>query len=375
MKKVLLTIGILFTSLFMFSGEVNAEEVELCKYYRDFGKNKKAVTIIITYDATTDDYTITAKWLRPFLGKTYTYSYDWYNSDRIKMSTPAEEAIKNASCPANAYFDPDGRVSVCLDNNSDNPKEGWCHKNQNYKYKGETGDEYIDLTHVSFDEQLTMLTTDARNINFDDVLCSEVQSEADALVVLNSKLNILIQNIANTFPKGYATVAYEKIQENYTSAIYNHGYEDFKNRCAAEIDSKKESGEITESEAKKQKENFEISLDKIKSSLDYDYFVDLFNREYVGILYCGFLGEKTFGYVKMIYSLIKFLIPAVVILLGMIDFLKVLFSGEDKDMKEAWTRFIKRIIAGIVFILLPVLIEFIFKLVGFSEDCIQQLIS
>ena len=109
--------------------------------------------------------------------------------------------------------------------------------------------------------------------------------------------------------------------------------------------------------------------------MDYDSFVDLFNRDYVGKLYCGFIGEKTFGYVQMIYSIIKFLMPSVIIIHGMTVFLKVIFSGVDKDMKEAWTRFIKRIIAGIVFILLPVLIEFIFKIVGFSEDCLQQLIS
>ena len=97
--------------------------------------------------------------------------------------------------------------------------------------------------------------------------------------------------------------------------------------------------------------------------------------KYNGELFCGIFGEGTFGFIKSIYTVIKILIPVLIIVLGIIDFLKVVFSGEEKDMKASGTRFLKRIIAGIIFILLPALILFLFNIVGFSEDCIQQLIK
>lgn len=384
MKKILLTISLLFTSLFMFSGEVNAEELVLCRYERNYNGtfNKKHVSIVITYDGETGRYNIhTADLPQGFwinIGKFWTSgfgdydkTYDWYDSKYIKMSTPAEKAIKTGECPENAYYDPDFRKQVCFDNNRDNAEEGWC-RTKNNPFPD---DEKIALHNEAFNDTLLQYTSDVRQTKFDDVACSDVKSEADAIIIANSKLNIVIQEITNKFPKGYAPIAYKKLQETYIPTIYDSGYNEFKNRCIAEINSQQEAETITAEQASQQKANFEISVDKIKNSWDYNSFLDLFNREYKGKLYCGFIGEKTFGYVKMIYSIIKFLIPAVIILLGMTDFLKVLFTGEDKDMKEAWARFIKRIIAGIIFILLPILIEFIFQIVGFSEDCLQQLIS
>lgn len=87
---------------------------------------------------------------------------------------------------------------------------------------------------------------------------------------------------------------------------------------------------------------------------------------------CGFIGEKTMGYIKTLYTIIKIIIPALIIVLGMIDFMKVLFSGEEKDMKTAGKRFLKRIIAGVIFILLPILLQFLIELFGFSENCLQE---
>lgn len=381
MKKILLTIGVLFTSLFMFSGEASAEELVLCKYEREY-EGKKNVSIAITYDGTTGRYNIhTAdlpmNWVVN-IGKFWAYGfgdydrvYDWYDSKHIKMSTPAEKAIKNAECPENAYYDPDGTIEVCFDNNRESAEDGWC-RTKKKPYKDH---EKIALKSETFNDTLIQLNSDVRMIKFDDVACSEVNSEADALVIVNSKLNIIVQEIADTFPKGYAPNAYKQLQDSYIYRLHEYGYTEFKNRCIAEIDAQQAAGTITADQANHQKASLEISADKIKSTWTYNSFLDLFNREYKGKIYCGFIGEKTFGYIKMIYSIIKFLIPAVIILLGMTDFLKVLFSGEDKDMKEAWTKFVKRLIAGIIFILLPVLIEFVFKIVGFSEDCLQQLIS
>ena len=52
----------------------------------------------------------------------------------------------------------------------------------------------------------------------------------------------------------------------------------------------------------------------------------------------------------------------------MIDFIKVVFSGKDDDMKKAINNFAKRIIIAIVFILVPTLVSFIIKFSGVTSQ-------
>lgn len=95
------------------------------------------------------------------------------------------------------------------------------------------------------------------------------------------------------------------------------------------------------------------------------------NNKYKPTLVCGFIGKGTFSYIKLAWNILKYSAPALVVILGMLDFAKVVLSGEDKDMKVAGQKFLKRIIAAVVLILLPILIQFIFSIANFSEDCLQ----
>lgn len=90
-------------------------------------------------------------------------------------------------------------------------------------------------------------------------------------------------------------------------------------------------------------------------------------------VYCGMFGYDTWSFIQRVYTVIRILVPVLIIVLGIIDFLKVVFTGEDKDLKTSGKRFLKRIIAGIVFLLLPILLQFVMNLAGFSEDCLAQL--
>ena len=82
---------------------------------------------------------------------------------------------------------------------------------------------------------------------------------------------------------------------------------------------------------------------------------------------CGDL-PKTTALVKQIYGLIKYLIPVLIIGLSIVDFLKVLLSGEEKVYKEAWSKFVKRIMIGIVILLLPILLRIVINISGVLED-------
>lgn len=79
---------------------------------------------------------------------------------------------------------------------------------------------------------------------------------------------------------------------------------------------------------------------------------------------CAIFGDNTTKIIKWAYKLLKIGAPLLVVVFGILDFVKSLLNGEDKGFKEAWQRFIKRLIAAIVVILLPVLLTFILNLSG-----------
>ncbi len=79
---------------------------------------------------------------------------------------------------------------------------------------------------------------------------------------------------------------------------------------------------------------------------------------------CAIFGDGTTKIIKWAYKLLKIGAPLLVVVFGILDFVKSLLNGEDKGFKEAWQRFIKRLIAAIVVILLPVLLTFILNLSG-----------
>lgn len=85
-------------------------------------------------------------------------------------------------------------------------------------------------------------------------------------------------------------------------------------------------------------------------------------------------GEKTCGFsqrliiwVGNIIKWIKYIIPVIVIVLGIIDFIKAIASSSDDEMKKAQGRFIKRLVAAALIFIIPFIIEFILDKTGFSE--------
>lgn len=72
--------------------------------------------------------------------------------------------------------------------------------------------------------------------------------------------------------------------------------------------------------------------------------------------------------VQEIYNIIKILIPVLIIALSIIDFLKVILISDDKNYKSAWDKFIKRLIIGIIFFLVPIIVSFILKYSGIGTE-------
>lgn len=71
------------------------------------------------------------------------------------------------------------------------------------------------------------------------------------------------------------------------------------------------------------------------------------------------------GYVLYVF---KIAIPLLLIIFGMIDLGKAVIASDDKEIKNATTKLMKRAIAAVVIFFIPNLVSFIFSIVsGFSE--------
>ena len=81
---------------------------------------------------------------------------------------------------------------------------------------------------------------------------------------------------------------------------------------------------------------------------------------------CDDAGE-TIKLLKQIYNLLRYLIPVLIIGLSIVDFIKVVATGEDKVFKEVWTKFVKRIVIGIVILILPAILSLIINLSGITD--------
>lgn len=77
---------------------------------------------------------------------------------------------------------------------------------------------------------------------------------------------------------------------------------------------------------------------------------------------------ETIQLLKKIYKIIKILIPVLIVLLSTIDFLKVVLLSDEKDYSKAWNRFVKRIVVGIIFFIVPVLVSFLLKYSGIDIE-------
>ena len=84
---------------------------------------------------------------------------------------------------------------------------------------------------------------------------------------------------------------------------------------------------------------------------------------------CGF-SERLIVWIDNIFKWIKYILPVLVIVLGILDFIKAIASDKDDEMKKAQGRFIKRLIAAALAFLIPLIITFILEKMGFvSESC------
>ncbi len=78
--------------------------------------------------------------------------------------------------------------------------------------------------------------------------------------------------------------------------------------------------------------------------------------------YCGSLGNKVVNWIFRIIRIVRYGLPALLIILSILDFIKAIASENDDEMRKVTTRFAKRIIAAALIFIIPFILDFILKM-------------
>ncbi len=83
---------------------------------------------------------------------------------------------------------------------------------------------------------------------------------------------------------------------------------------------------------------------------------------------CDAIPSAVFNLTSMIIFAIQVIVPVLLIIWGMIDFVKSVIGGDETKIKEGQKVFIKRLIAAIVVFLIVTIVKLVVNLVGKVTD-------
>ena len=82
---------------------------------------------------------------------------------------------------------------------------------------------------------------------------------------------------------------------------------------------------------------------------------------------CG-IGTSIISMIYNVLKWIKYILPVLVIIFTMLDFIKAIAAQNDDDMKKAQGKFVKRLIVAALLFLLPLIINFVLQTFGFYNS-------
>lgn len=85
-------------------------------------------------------------------------------------------------------------------------------------------------------------------------------------------------------------------------------------------------------------------------------------------------------FIRNIINIVKIAVPIILVIMGMLDFAKAVTSNDEKGMKEAQNKFVKRIIAGVAVFLVITIVQFVFRVINtddtnYMASCIDCFIN
>lgn len=89
---------------------------------------------------------------------------------------------------------------------------------------------------------------------------------------------------------------------------------------------------------------------------------------------CGIPGEIT-NTIGMIYNILLIAIPVVVIIFGLIDFIKAVMSGKEDQIKSNTSVFLKRVITGFLAFFVLAIVKFGMQVIAKNVDGANEALS
>lgn len=80
------------------------------------------------------------------------------------------------------------------------------------------------------------------------------------------------------------------------------------------------------------------------------------------------LNDEIVAWIENILRWVKYIIPVIIIILSILDFIKALGSEKEDEMKKAQKRFATRLIVAVLIFIMPMIIEFILDKMGFDAN-------
>lgn len=135
--------------------------------------------------------------------------------------------------------------------------------------------------------------------------------------------------------------------------------------CDQQTDDKLANGEITEEEAQEEKEQNQSGLDNVMEQLD-QFQEKMFIDDKINIddydSCSALIGEDLQKQLNDWMTIIKILVPIILIAFGMLDFSKAVLAQDEQNMKKAQSAFIKRLIIAVAIFFVPTVINLLINI-------------
>lgn len=77
---------------------------------------------------------------------------------------------------------------------------------------------------------------------------------------------------------------------------------------------------------------------------------------------------KIMKIIKVVIDIIRVAVPIILIVVSMLDFMKVVTSGDNDALPKTLTHFVERAIAAILVFLIPTFVSLVFFITGAEEE-------
>lgn len=388
-----------------FDQEKDDKYLTLCKYEvvrKDVGESDY---IGVFYNMDKDKYEFTIQEYVPYGGPTNRNPYYAQPFNKAKASNEVYDGKKGVyfqnnkaagefRCPKNGYIDYSDYANneMCFDDDGQ-----WCanYANDWTTKFGKTSEEFVSQKLVYNIEDHVKTYILGNNVNpdgsmFSDISCDDVNSGKFNLktdlkdkIIGDFSKNFLKSRPVPLFIKNFD--AYKKLNtinsaDGKLDSDINIKFENFKKKCIAEINEKLNNGELTDDEATRAINNYDISNSDLSNQFNAatteiesgsgDFKIpDISIRD--NTLNCKELvGENLSKIIKLIITILQIAGAIIAIVNGMITLIPAVVSKDAEALKGAEKKCITMAIVLVLIILLPTLLMFLSKMFGYDLSCI-----